>query len=289
MKITANRTKSMLVNPLISVITVVLNNKKGLELTIESVLGQRYSNIETIIIDGGSTDGSIELIQKFEDRIDYWSSGSDRGIYDAMNRGIEKAGGEWTVFMNSGDVFYSNNTLKDVVSQIEPRAELVYGSFLYVQPEYGNLITIKKPGGLEKLWKGMVFSHQALFVRTSILKRKCFDCSYRYSADYAMVMEFKRRGRKFQKVDDIIAKVSSGGESDVNRLERRLEQINISRMYCGNPGRELYFSCVLSAIRISAHLKRFLPDDFICTLYWIRHRHFRSFISRARRSIVRGQ
>ena len=267
-----NYKKSSPGNPLVSVISVALNNRKGLEATMESVFNQKYSNIEYIIIDGGSTDGSLELIQQFDERLDYWSSGPDEGIYDAMNRGIEKAGGEWTIFMNAGDVFYSHDTVRNVVRKIDPGSDLVYGSFLYVQPEYGNLTTLKKPGKLAELWLGMVFSHQALFVRTSILKRKCFDCRYRYSADYAMVFGLEKQGYKFQKVDDIIAKVSAGGESDVNRLERRREQICIARKYGSNFSREGYFFCVVCAVKASALFKRVLPDDFIRAIYRIRHR-----------------
>lgn len=259
-------------NPLVSVVSVCFNNRKGLEATLESVLSQKYSNIEYIIIDGGSTDGSLELIQQFDEQIDYWSSGSDEGIYDAMNRGIEKSGGEWTIFMNAGDVFYSHDTVRNVVSKIDPGSDLVYGSFFYVQPEYGNLTTLKKPGKLAELWMGMVFSHQALFVRTSILKKKCFDCRYRYSADYAMVFGLENQGYKFQKVADVIAKVSAGGESDVNRLERRREQICIAREYGSNFSREAYFFCVVCAVKALALFKRVLPDDFIRALYLIRHR-----------------
>ncbi len=271
-KTAGNYKKSNPGQPLVSVISVALNNRKGLELTIKSVLNQKYSNIEYIIIDGGSTDGSLELIEQFKERIDYWSSGPDKGIYDAMNRGIEKSGGEWTIFMNAGDVFYSENTVLNVVGQIDPRSDLVYGGFLYLQSEYRNLLTLKQPENLGKLWKGMVFSHQALFVRTSILAGERFDCGNKYCADYAMVFGLERRGCRFQKVNDIIAEVISGGESEVNRLDRRREQIAISRKYGGSPLREAYFLCVVASIRASVFLKKCLPDDFVCALYRFRHR-----------------
>lgn len=98
--------------PLISVITVVLNGEKYLEETILSVLSQTYDNVEYIIIDGGSTDGTLDIIKKYEHAIDYWVSEKDKGIYDAMNKGINVASGEWLNFMNAGDRFAENNILK---------------------------------------------------------------------------------------------------------------------------------------------------------------------------------
>jgi len=100
--------KSYEKKPLISVVTVVYNGEKHLEQTIKSVLDQGYDNIEYIIIDGGSTDGTLEIIKKYEDAIDYWVSESDGGIYDAMNKAISLATGEWINFMNSGDDFFSD-------------------------------------------------------------------------------------------------------------------------------------------------------------------------------------
>jgi glycosyltransferase involved in cell wall biosynthesis len=92
-------------NPLITIITVVFNGEKFLEETICSVVNQTYDNIEYIIIDGGSTDGTLDIIRKYEKKIDYWISEKDKGIYDAMNKGIEIATGEWINFMNAGDRF----------------------------------------------------------------------------------------------------------------------------------------------------------------------------------------
>ncbi|MCI5136399.1 MAG: glycosyltransferase [Candidatus Electrothrix sp. AW2] len=95
--------------PLITVITVVFNGVQRLEETILSVIGQTYDNVEYIIIDGGSTDGTLDIIRKYEHAIDYWVSEKDRGIYDAMNKGIDLTTGEWMNFMNAGDSFFSKN------------------------------------------------------------------------------------------------------------------------------------------------------------------------------------
>ena len=100
--------------PLISIITVVFNGEKYLEETIQSVINQTYSNVEYIIIDGGSSDGTLDIIKKYEERIDYWVSEKDKGIYDAMNKGIDVASGEWINFMNAGDGFYADDVLDKI-------------------------------------------------------------------------------------------------------------------------------------------------------------------------------
>src|SRR6266498_2998001 len=91
---------------MISIITVVLNMKDGLERTVRSVAGQTYSDIEFVVIDGGSTDGTLDLIKKYEDKISYWSNEKDEGIYDAMNKGLRKAKGDYVWFLNAGDENY---------------------------------------------------------------------------------------------------------------------------------------------------------------------------------------
>ena len=100
--------------PLVSIVTVVFNGEKYLEQTIQSVINQTYDNVEYIIIDGGSTDGTVDIIKNYEDRIDYWISEKDKGIYDAMNKGINLASGEWINFMNAGDIFYDEKVLNTI-------------------------------------------------------------------------------------------------------------------------------------------------------------------------------
>jgi glycosyltransferase involved in cell wall biosynthesis len=99
--------------PLISIITVSYNNQDGLEQTIQSIINQTYKNIEYIIIDGGSTDGTVEIIKKYEDNIEFWTSESDNGIFDAMNKGLSHAHGEWVHYLNSSDVYFSHTTLEN--------------------------------------------------------------------------------------------------------------------------------------------------------------------------------
>ena len=127
----------MLEKPLISIVTVSYNAVATIEQTILSVINQTYSNIEYIIIDGGSTDGTLDVIKKYADKIAYWVSEPDKGIYDAMNKGIKVATGEWINFMNCGDYFVANNTLESVFGsgKIYKKAEILYGDSIQLNVE----------------------------------------------------------------------------------------------------------------------------------------------------------
>ena len=123
-----------------SIVTIVLNDKNNIEKTIQSVLNQNIE-IEYIIIDGGSTDGTLEVIEKYRDKIDILVSEKDDGIYNAMNKATEKANGEWVCFMNSGDGFYNSNVLKNILPNIENSLDVVYGDW---EVRYASKNKIKK-------------------------------------------------------------------------------------------------------------------------------------------------
>lgn len=164
--------------PKISIITVSYNAIAGIEQTILSVINQTYQNVEYIIIDGGSTDGTVDVIRKYADKIVYWVSEPDKGIYDAMNKGIKKATGEWINFMNAGDCFYREDVISNVFgTNYPPEVFVVYGS---VVTKSQNLV--QKPFGLKDFCKCMAFCHQSAFVRKS--KQIEFNTSYPIAADY---------------------------------------------------------------------------------------------------------
>jgi glycosyltransferase involved in cell wall biosynthesis len=173
----------MLNSPIITVITVVYNSEKQLEQTIQSVINQTYANIEYIVIDGGSTDGSTEIIKKYNDKISKWVSEPDKGIYDGMNKGVLMALGEYVNFMNAGDSFYSDTIIEDLMSRIDSNIDLFYGNIELIK---GNQKTgiVKKAGKLKNIKKRMPFCHQAVFVRRRFLLEYPFDLKYRVSADY---------------------------------------------------------------------------------------------------------
>jgi glycosyltransferase involved in cell wall biosynthesis len=167
--------------PLISIVTVVFNDVKHIEDTIKSVVKQAYKNIEYIVIDGGSNDGTLDILRKYEDRIDYCVSESDEGIYDAMNKGIALANGKWINFMNAGDCFDHSLVLKNMSKGFMQDHVLVSGHVALFYEEtfietYGNQ---------------SIVPHQAAFFRTSEMKRLRFDLRYKILSDGELLSRMK--------------------------------------------------------------------------------------------------
>lgn len=211
--------------PLISIITVVYNGEKHLEETILSVLNQTYDNIEYIIIDGGSTDGTVEIIKKYEERIDYWVSERDSGIYDAMNKGIDVVSGEWINFMNVGDSFFDDNVLDVVFTKNKfENIDVIYGNHKVVYP---NKTRIAEAGSMRDIWKGSQFCHQSSFIYSTFHKSKRYNICNKIGADFEFFYTAFKNGAKFGYVDVVMTNYAAGGISDVKRVESVVERWNI--------------------------------------------------------------
>ena len=186
--------------PLVSIITVVFNGIKNIEATLLSVVNQSYKRIEYIVIDGGSTDGTVEIIKELETKIAYWVSEPDGGIYDAMNKGLERATGQWINFMNSGDRFASVDVL-ELFNARNFDADILYGDAVI---EYPTFQTYYERLPLKSLWRQMAFCHQASFVRTSIMKEYRFDLNYKLSADFDFMYKAYTSNKRFVYVNRLI-------------------------------------------------------------------------------------
>lgn len=167
-----------------SVITINFNNCEGLRHTIESVTGQTYNDYEYIIIDGGSTDGSAEVIKEYADQIDYWVSEPDDGIYNAMNKGVIQAHGEYCIFMNSGDCFYDQNVLERV-SGTNSEDDIVIGK---LSSNKDNKVLFNPPlsGRISMYYLySATVPHQSSFIRTELLRQ------FPYGEDLKIVSDWK--------------------------------------------------------------------------------------------------
>ena len=204
--------------PLITVVTVVYNGEQFLEETILSVINQTYDNVEYIIIDGGSTDGTLEIIKKYEHAIDYWVSEKDQGIYDAMNKGIHLATGDWINFMNGGDAFFATTSITEVFSSIDlARVDIFYGNHQVIYPSGRKRFA--KAGLVKNLWKGSQFCHQASFVKATYHKAHKFNLCTKIVADFEFFYKSWKSNAVFQFTDVTVARFEAGGVSDVKRID----------------------------------------------------------------------
>jgi len=198
--------------PLVSIVTVVFNAGKELEKTVQSIVNQQYKNIEYLIIDGNSKDNTLEIIKKYESQIDYWLSEPDKGLYDAMNKAIELATGDYLWFMNAGDLIFSPETLKLIFAEKE-FADVYYGETVVINAdgsEKGNR-RLKSPKSLtwRSFKRGMLVSHQSIIVKRSLTP--LFDLTYKYSADFDWVIKILKKASKIKNTNLILTKYLDGG------------------------------------------------------------------------------
>lgn len=217
--------------PKITIITVTFNAIQYLEQTIKSVTEQNYPNIEYIIIDGASTDGTIDIIKKYESHISYWSSEPDNGIYDAMNKGIDVATGEWINFMNAGDSFCEITTVYNVINEIDDDTDLISGDMYYIKNKNKSYI---KPSGLKNSLQGMFCFHQTLFTKKSIIKKYKFNSQFKISGDYDFVIKCYMNNYIFKFVNFPIANFIANGISEQNPIEAKIEDMFVQFKYLNN-------------------------------------------------------
>lgn len=195
--------------------------------TFHSVIEQNKDLFEFIVIDGSSNDGSEEVIKENRDLIDQLIVEQDKGIYDAMNKGIQMASGKYLWFLNSGDCFYSKNTLNHCASEIENHSEfdIYYGA---VNVNYNDTYSrVKENGSLLQLWQRMPFSHQAAFCLTDLYKNQPFELKYSIIADQAFFYKQWLNKSKFRKVDSILAQIEPGGTSEQHPSKVRDQKLKM--------------------------------------------------------------
>ena len=215
--------------PLISIITVTYNGEKHIEETFKSVFGQTYKNFEYIVIDGGSSDQTLKIIRKYEEKIDYWLSEKDLGIYDAFNKGMQLCQGDYLGFINSDDV-YEANTLETLLKYINKNqdADFIFGS---VKKHWGILHGYK-PWKIFYSW-GFYSSHSTgFFIKTESAKKVgLYNLKYKYSSDYdyffRMIVRHKMKGVSTKK-NELFGTFRRGGfSSTINFLDHFFEEIRI--------------------------------------------------------------
>jgi glycosyltransferase involved in cell wall biosynthesis len=224
--------------PLFTIVTVVYNDAANLAKTIQSVVSQTCQDFEYIVIDGGSTDATLEIIKRYEPSITFWKSESDKGIYDAMNKGIEVARGKYINFLNAGDTYFSPNVLETVSKKLDglTAVEIVYGQAVRLSSESSNLKFVK--GGkitTSNLFTSIPFCHQAIFYQTPLFREiGLYDCSYRVTADYQWLIRYFNSRQTLEKtyyMNTNVVEYAEGGYSFKNIHKAAREKLKIARTH----------------------------------------------------------
>lgn len=220
----------------VSIITISYNAEAYIERTIKSVIGQSYSNVEYIIIDGASTDGTLDIIKKYENHIDVCVSEPDKNLYDAMNKGLGKATGDYVVFMNSGDCIHAMDSLEKMMKG-NPNADLVYGKAVYVNESGGRRPWHKKTPLPNKInaksfMNGMVVCHQCMLVKRTIAPLYELD-KWKIANDIDWSIRVMKNVETAHFYDDIFCDFLEGGVSNEQRKWAIRDRFKISVSHFG--------------------------------------------------------
>ncbi|MBN8703428.1 MAG: glycosyltransferase [Bacteroidetes bacterium] len=243
-------------NPKISIVTVVYNSKDLIEHTIISVLEQSFQDFEFIVVDGASKDGTLEVINKYKHKISKIISEKDKGIYDAMNKGLNLASGDYILYLNSGDEFFDRTTLEKVLTSTND-ADIVYGKTSVIGNDRGIIgdARLKPPHKLS--WKslqyGMCVCHQSFIPKRSLCKP--YDLSFKISSDIDWVISILKEAKVVQYYDGYISKFLVGGTSTKNKYKSWRERFKILSKHYG------VFKTAINHIYIASRYF-FLRNDF---------------------------
>jgi len=202
------------------------------EQTIQSVINHTNHSVEYIVIDGGSTDGTLEIIKKYDDQIDYWVSEPDLGIYNAMNKGLSLVNGNWVNFMNSGDCLFNLNYIIE--------GDIFYGGTII---NYPHKCRTSQPREIKSIKEDMIASHQSVFFSDSVYRKYLYNIKYRFAADYLLLLMLFFDNSIFSFSDKIISVVSNQGLTDQNRIGVHREFIKIQNNFNLNTYKRYYLIC----------------------------------------------
>lgn len=213
----------------LTIVTVNYNHCEGLRRTMESVFRQTCHDYEYIVIDGGSTDGSADLLRMSAGRIDYWVSEPDRGIYHAKNKGVARATGEYLLFLNSGDVLHDDKVLADMVGGGELDSDIVTGCSLYV-PNGGISRLHDKPVALMDFWYKNPINHQSAFIRRSLQEAFPYDETLKVNSDWKFFFHaIFIRNCSLKRVDRVVVDYEGGGVSEKDKKLNNAEHESCNR------------------------------------------------------------
>jgi glycosyltransferase involved in cell wall biosynthesis len=201
----------------LSIITINYNNASGLRKTIESVINQTFNDYEYIVIDGGSTDGSVEVIKEYADKITYWKSEPDKGIYNAMNKGIMNAHGEYCHFLNSGDTYHSLSVIERVVNSLDGTDFISGKTYIYNADNTISHIWYPPKNITFRLFIVSTLAHPSTFIKRDVLNENPYDEDLHIVSDYKLMLyELLFNNRTYKKIDVSISDFKLDGISSTS-------------------------------------------------------------------------
>lgn len=223
----AARKRSDALHPLVSIITIVLNDESSIRQTLDSVIGQHYDFIEYIVIDGGSHDNTVSILREYDSNIDFWQSEPDQGISDAFNKGINAAHGDIIGLINAGD-WYEPDTVQRVVETFlaDKEVGIVCGALQFWKGLQREYICHSVP---QLLGREMTVTHPTCFIRAELYHSfGLFDPSYKFAMDYELLLRFKQQGVRFLSLGSVLANMQHDGVSEEN-WKRALQETHRAR------------------------------------------------------------
>lgn len=253
---------------LISIVTIVRNDKLGLTKTRQSVASQNFRDFEWLVIDGASTDGTAQVVLSLDEPYVSATSEPDKGIYDAMNKGLSRASGEFVLFLNAGDIFAHNNVLDLVARRLcKAKIDFLYGDSL---EQYGGVQLIYKVArGHRRVNYGMFGCHQAMYYRRSLVGGLRYKTDFRIAGDYCFTAEFLQKRPRIERLHEALCIFDLQGASIKNRRCGRKENWIVQRDVLGLP--LIYRFVIRAAYVCSALLANQLPAMYRILRYRIVH------------------
>jgi hypothetical protein len=261
--------------PRVTVATVTFNAEDTVEATICSVLRQDYSNLEYLVIDGGSSDRTCKIVRRYVEHLDYWVSEPDHGPYDAMNKAALQATGDYILFMNAGDWFVGDDAVSRCFRNVPDDVDFVIGHHVYrtcdgiehwhQAADFDETWSRLRAGTVDGLWLRAIPGHQATFTRVDLLRKHRYDLRFRFAADHEFMYRMRCSGAKFYHSLETVAVYVAGGLSFQNMLRTADEWIALAEQY-GAPGAVALLKDVRRDVLAKQKAEAKLPDDELVTI-----------------------
>ncbi len=238
-------------------------------MTLESISSQDLDNAELIIIDGGSDNETLKILDNYKSIITKLISEKDQGIYDAMNKGIKSARGKWLNFMNAGDKYFTENTLRELLNdELYSDYDLVIGDTIIAYDSFNKKM---KMGNLQNIWKGAQFIHQSVLISRKYQVKNFYNIENKISADFEFFYQSIKSEAKIYKLHKIISVFKSGGISDTKRLRALISNMKIVLKYDFSTYKFFYYVSKISLEFLKLIIKYFLPKKVINFFQKINH------------------